>query len=220
MAVVRSIVTMPWTSGITEDLTVNTFHFTTVTDPPTAGQLNTIDTQLIAFYNTSSGVAGDNLSGFLGDIVSRVANAATIKHYDLSDPEPRIPLRTTTWTVGAADAANTGPCEVALCLSFQGDPVSGVPQARRRGRVYIGPFNTSQLGGTAGRPPAALTAAVAAAGNALHDTLNTPIPGEVQWVVWSPTSGDSVFITNGWCDNEWDTIRSRGRRPTVRTTFQ
>lgn len=217
MAVIRAIVSLPWTSGLPEDVTVNTFHFTTSSDPPSSGQLDEIDTNLIAFYNTSSGVAGDQLSGFLGNLVSRVADACTIKTYDLSDPEPRTPLRTTTWTLGAADSASTMPTEVALCLSFAGAPVSGVPPARQRGRVYLGPWNTNMVA-TTGRPPSQLTASVSAAGNFLHDTLNVGVT-EVRWAIWSPTMGDTVEVTNGWCDDEWDTMRSRGRRRTTRTTF-
>lgn len=216
MARLRSIVTLPWTSGLAEDVTVNTFHFLTTSSPATATELDQIDTSLQAVWNFSSGVANDELRGYIGDLVSRVADACTIDHYDLDDPEPRVPIRTTTWTLGAADSASTAPPEVALCLSFQANPSSGIPQARRRGRVYLGPWNTNVLSST-GRPTSGLQNAVAAAGNFLHDTLQGAVP--VRWCVYSRVGDAMAEVTNGWCDNEWDTQRSRGRKATSRVTF-
>lgn len=208
--------TLPWTSGLPEDLSTNTFHFFTASDPASAGERTAILDALVSFYNFSSGVAGDDLAGFMGDIVSRVANACSIDLYDLGDAEPRVPVETRTFTLGAADSATTAPTELALCLSFQAAPTSGIPQARRRGRVFTGPFNTGVIAG-AGRPAATLRASVAAAGNFLLDTLNNP--ASVAWGVWSRVDSAMYLIDDGWCDDEWDILRSRGRRPTTRTTF-
>jgi len=229
MTIVRAQVTLPWTTGLPEDITVNTFHFFTEDSPPDTTQLDTIETQLVAFYNVASGVAGDAIGGFLSTLLSRVANACTIKYYDLEDAEPRAPLRTDTFTLIAQDSATSMPAEVSLCLSFQGVKASGIPQARRRGRVYVGPFirAATVLTDSTGRPTSALTASVADAGNAMHDALNVGASA-VRWVVYSPktdaeggTPTDaSIVVDNGWCDDEWDILRSRGRRPTVRATFQ
>lgn len=224
MAVVQAKITLPWTSGLPEDVTVTTLHFMTASSPPDTTELDTLDTEIPAIWNTSSGVAGNNLGGYLSNLVSRVASACTIDYYDLADAEPRIPLRTTTWTMGAADEAASAPTEIALCLSFQGDPESGVNQARRRNRIFLGPWNISVLAST-GRPSTALRASVAAAGNFLHDTLNV-IASDVLWITRSPTLeaingpiSPYSTVTNGWCDDEWDVLRSRGRRATARDTF-
>jgi hypothetical protein len=39
----------------------------------------------------------------------------------------------------------------------------------------------------------------------------------VDWSVYSPTTGQNNAITNLWVDNEWDTQRRRGLRPTSRS---
>lgn len=215
-ATLRAVVTLPYTSGLPEDVVTNTFHFTTQTVPPSGGELTTLMDQLEGFYNTSTGVAGDQISGFLGDLVSRAAAACTIEIFNLADAEPRIAIAARQWTLGAADAAtNTAP-EVALCLSFQAPLQSGIPQARRRGRVYIGPFIQSVVGAT-GRPGSNLINSLVAAGNGMLDALQ--VAGGPRWVVYSRLNNAAYEITNGWVDNEFDTMRSRGRKPTTRTTF-
>jgi hypothetical protein len=108
------------------------------------------------------------------------------------------------------------PPEVAICLSYQAAKISGVPQARRRGRVFIGPLNTSAMG-TDGRPATAFINALVGAADALKDPAGAP---DWDWSTWSsfdPTV--STVIDNGWVDNEFDTQRRRGRKYTTRTTF-
>lgn len=213
----RAIVTLPFTSGLPEDIVTNTFHFTTVSDPPAAGELTDIMDAVEAFYNVSSGVAGDQLAGFTSNLISRVASACSIEIFDLGDPEPRVSIALRLFTLGAADSATSMPTEVALCCSFQAPLQSGIPQARRRGRVYTGPFIQSTTLASTGRPSAALIASVAAAGNALLDTLQDV--GGPRWVVYSRVDDAAYEITNGWVDDEFDTIRARGRRSTTRTEF-
>jgi hypothetical protein len=101
-------------------------------------------------------------------------------------------------------------------LSFQGTPLSGTPQSRRRGRIYFGPFRTSGLN-TQGRPAAGLITSLVNAGDALLAASDAA--ANWQWVIWSPTTGLEVGVANGWVDDEFDTQRRRGRVPTARTTF-
>src|SRR5688500_10439566 len=216
MSIIRAQVRLPWTTNLPEDVTVNTFHFLTTSTPFTQAELDDIEDNLISFWTFSSGVAGDQLDGFLSNLVSRVALAASITMYDMSQAEPRVPIRETNFTLGPADVGSTLPPEVALCLSFQAVQTPGIPQARRRGRVFLGPWNGNYVGAT-GRPNTAVLNAIAAAGNYLLDNLIATSP--VRWAVYSPTLGTAAEVTDGWCDDEWDTVRSRGRLATTRVTF-
>ena len=38
------------------------------------------------------------------------------------------------------------------------------------------------------------------------------------WIVWSPTNDEAVHVTNAFVDDEWDTVRKRGLKPTARST--
>jgi hypothetical protein len=76
------------------------------------------------------------------------------------------------------------------------------------------------MAGSDARPTvSAINNAIAWGQNLLDFSQATP---SCVWVVNS-TIGDplenTVLITNGWCDNEFDTQRRRGRDATSRTTF-
>lgn len=101
------------------------------------------------------------------------------------------------------------PREVALCLSFKGG--QGGPS--QRGRVYL-PMALA-LGGTGSvstRPtPAMRDRAVAMA------THFSSLGGiDIDWGVYSPRNDAFVKAHTAWCDDEWDTVRSRGMRSTTR----
>lgn len=102
-----------------------------------------------------------------------------------------------------------------MVTSFQGARTSGSVQARRRGRIYIGPLKTTTS--TNGRPNSTAITTLATASSALGIDLNAV--ADTTWCVWSPTSGTAVPITDGWVDNAFDTQRRRGWDPTSRTTY-
>lgn len=129
--------------------------------------------------------------------------------YDMAEPIPReIQGEHTTDVTSFQGAA--GPREVALCLSFY----SQRPLPRNRGRLFIGPWAQSQMQERPQPGP--------------HDALNTLKTGlanigslDVKWCVYSPTTGPASStsfkqISAGWIDDEWDTVRSRGLKATVR----
>lgn len=140
----------------------------------------------------------------------------TYKLYDRSDPAPRVPVEEGTWDFTGAPTGTAIPPECALCLSFQGDPESGVSQARKRGRVFIGPLKDAGLG-TDGRPASSIITTLATAGGVLLAASDADATWT--WTVFSQSASDSFTVTNGWVDNEYDTQRRRGRIPTSRTTF-
>lgn len=203
MANVKCTVSLQMVSGIAADKSVNVFHFISDKVPATNAA---ILTALQAFYNQ----IGTKFGG------SVAQNGHTVQMYDLADPQPRAPFYSTTFGLTSAPTGNSLPQEVALCLSFQGNRVSGESQARRRGRVYIGPFSSSQVD-SSGRPVSALVSSLVTAGAGLLAAANAA--PEWQWGIWSTVDNEMVTVTNGWVDNAFDTQRRRGLDPTTRTTW-
>jgi hypothetical protein len=194
------------------DVVTNTWHF----DPASPAPLETI---------------ADLLTPRLGTLYSAIytstkpmgpymlPNLAEVHWYDLSAPPPRAPYivpMVNTITIGAGAL----PTEVACVLSFQADQVSGIPQARRRGRIFLGALGTSWMTGGTGAAfpvftPAHLTG-IATALETFH--ANVQVDG-ADWTVWSPTDGSASQVTNGWIDNSPDTQRRRSVDPTARTLW-
>lgn len=143
-------------------------------------------------------------------------NGHTVKIYDRADAPPRVPVTDTTWNLTGAPTADAAPPEIALCLSFQGVPESGVSQARKRGRIFFGPNRLPSLG-TNGRPTSALVTALVGIGQNILDASDAA--ADYTWTVYSSSTGDSFPVANGWVDDEFDIQRRRGRLAQARTTF-
>lgn len=138
------------------------------------------------------------------------------KIYDMEDPEPRAPVSEGTWALSANPTAAPLPPEVALCLSFQAPKLSGFPQSRRRGRVYIGPLSVNALD-SSGRPSSAFVTALSGVGDGIIVASGAT---SWNWAVHSSFSETTGLpVDNGWVDNEFDTQRRRGREWTSRTVF-
>jgi hypothetical protein len=174
------------------------------------------------YFDINAGVGGGTDWGALaGDLASLWAannswqggaNRLRVRAYDLADDEPRIPKADVTRTIDLKPLG--APAEVALCLSFRG----AEPRARQRGRIYTGPFAI----GVSERPTLAHRQQLIALAQALADLGGV----NVDWVVYSPTAtnaagGDvkTYSVQQAWVDDEWDTVRSRGRRATTRSTL-
>lgn len=204
MAHWKFVVTLQVASAIPEDRPVNTFHYVG-TSPETNVPL--IATVLETAYN--------NVRSIFSTAVAQ--NGHSIKAYDMADPEPRAPIYDGTFNFATATTGTPLPTEVALCVSFQGVRVSGQSQARRRGRVYLGPLATDNMT-SPGRPSSGLVSAAAGFGN---DLLSSSLDSGVArvWSVYSPSNDDLVPVANGWVDNAYDIQRRRGVVPTARTLF-
>nr|CRY97191.1 hypothetical protein [uncultured prokaryote] len=124
-----------------------------------------------------------------------------IKIYDAEKPAPNYPI---------ADAENgTGytvtnfPREIALCLSYY----STYNRPSYRGRLFV-PFFF--VGGPLGlRPTQTQQLNVLTFAN----TFGSNLPNQHTWSVYSKKMKRAWTISDAWCDNEWDTVRSRGLRP-------
>lgn len=197
-------------SNLPEDSVVNTWHFEHAGGPAT--DYDNVRDMLADFYGTTpegqTESISDNMpSNILGDIWN-------IRAYDLSQPKPRAPVYESTLTVdNGLGSAATLPLDVALCFSFEAEQESGIPQARRRNRKYIGPLDTGTLS-SGGRPSLALLGIVAAAGRDLLRASNAA--ASWTWKVWSTTLQAGYDVRGGWVDDEFDTQRRRGMAPSYR----
>lgn len=196
-------VTIPMDSGVPEDASVNTWHCDALNLP--AGYEDFVD-DLEAFYQA------------IDVLLSTKVDAAGIhaKVYRMSDPTPRAPVYEKTFT-GITTGTEAWPPELALCMSFQGARTSGIPQARRRGRVYIGPCSTLQASTTDPRISSGSVTALKNAGQALLLASQASI--EYDWCVYSPSDDALVVVDNGWVDNAADVQRRRGLTADSRTVF-
>lgn len=130
----------------------------------------------------------------------------TVKIYDAMKAPPSYPLATVS--NGTGFAASQVPREVALCLSYY----STFNRPSYRGRLYLP--HTLFGGGLALRPTQSQRETV----GAFALTLAQNLPGQHNWVVFSPKLGQSNGVTDWWVDDEWDTVRSRGLKATTRST--
>jgi len=209
---VKALVSLPHTGGIAENVVVNTFHFQTDAGDQAAALAEIAD-ELEAFYLSSSQPSQNTLTQFLS--ASLATTGSTIKLYNMADLIPRPPVLVRTFDLGPTAGSNL-PREVALCLSFQAVLLAGFPQARRRGRVYIGPFGTSASNYTAGdaRPSQSLIDTLKERGARLSNSLEFS-----DWSVFSTISGALLPVANGWVDNAFDTQRRRGLDPNTRNVW-
>jgi hypothetical protein len=205
MANIRAMVILNMTSSLPRDACVNTWYCQGVSDPSTCVAFGNA---LGTFYDSISGV----LARDIGPATSR------IKFYDMGQAKPRAPIHEMALAMGAAPVNTPLPHELACCLSFQGERVSGVPQARRRGRVYLGPLGSNTLTSN-GTLSTTETDVIRDAAEVLL-TASTEA-ASWSWVVFSERSDpDAIaFVTNGWVDDAFDVQRRRGVDPTTRQTF-
>jgi hypothetical protein len=126
--------------------------------------------------------------------------------YDMADAKPRPIKATAPWMFSNNAAGESVPREVALCLSYYSE--RNIP--RFRGRLFIGPWSYAVERPVLGQRQnlTQLATALGAVGGA-----------NVDWQLYSPTRNAFSKITNGWVDDEWDTVRSRGLRATLRENF-
>jgi len=141
-------------------------------------------------------------------------NQITVRAYDAevlktvggkTGPPDAVHIR----NAGNAPAAGK-PREVALCLSYY----ASVNQPGKRGRIYLPAFAIVASSQMAGRPASDWLIRATQMATAFGNLGGA----NVEWHLFSPKVRQSFKITNAWCDNEWDTQRSRGLKPTTRDT--
>lgn len=199
-------------SALPEDRVVNTFHFVANQDSTVSG--GTIEEiaaelggRLGQFYEGNQ-TNGDSVSNYMSNAIT----SAKVRVYDLSTPDPREVA--TAAITGFTPSTSSGrlPNEVALCGTMYSE--RNLP--RRRGRIYIGPFATNALATDSpsdARPAAGLVTAIS---QGLARLASEGVGDRVDLAVLSPTDGVARRVTHAWCDNAWDTVRSRGIKSSSR----
>jgi len=201
---------MRWSSasGLVDDQMVNTMHWQLGGTAETGG--NNIRDLIVDFYDWE--LDGDRVGNWLTS--QSLTGDYVLEIYKLSDPKPRVPWYTYSGNVDF-DSSPALPAEVALCLSFQGEKVSGQPQARKRNRIYLGGFKSAA--NVNGRPANELIQQMLFSAEHLMQAAQDSI--DVNWVVWSQADNNFHFVDSGWVDNAWDSQRRRGLAPTQRGLF-
>lgn len=208
MPLLRATITIPYFTGAPDDVATNTLYFQTPEGTTIAQSVIDAGVRMNSFF-----------SSFDAYYSNMTVSPATVKYYDMAQPEPRVPVGSSTIVIDGNPAAQNLPEEVAVCVSFQAPRVSGLTQARRRGRIFIGPLNFSAITSVTGdafvqvNPTFRTTLATAAAAMA-NTTTNL-----ATWVVWSPTDGEAHPVSNGWIDVNPDTQRRRGGNVAGRTLW-
>lgn len=190
------------TSNLPEDFSTNTWSIR-ATD---VAALQVAAAEIADFYVRIQGSFSNNV----------VLTGHEITCYDRADLPPRAPVYETTFDLTGGATSTPLPHEVAICLSFQGQKSSGIPQARNRGRVYLGPVGTVVSDADA---RVSTVYAQAIADSAALLLTASDAAGAWTWVIWSTVLGSSGIITDGWVDNAFDTQRRRGRDTTSRITW-
>jgi hypothetical protein len=190
-------------NNLPEDWITNVWHFDD--GPGTSTEWIAIADQLEDFYLV--------LRDFLPSVIAGTGH--WIRMYRVSDPKPRAPIAEFPLTIPAPSGSPL-PLEIAAVLSYEAAQISGIPQARRRGRVYLGPFNGGVIG-TDGRFTTGFLNTMVAAALALLEDSQASVTWK--WSTHSRVLGTGAEVNNGWMDNEPDTQRRRGRDATARVTF-
>lgn len=213
MTTYRAQVVFPFFTNFPEDVITNTLY---IEDFNALGieQVAALATpRLATFYNSCYSIS------------SSAANyvkwsSAVVHWYDMSQAEPRVPHTVALGATITGSASGT-PTEVAAVISFQGLRTAGIPQARRRGRIYLGGLGMGQFSAsTTAQFPRFTTTYVTALAGAAENLAENLVASNLTWRVWSPTDQVSVAVANGWVDDSPDTQRRRSVDPTARTLWQ
>lgn len=189
---------------------------TVLTDDVTAANAMTVD----PCFNDQSGTSGSTaaqLAAALGDGLYSYLNSigyVTVKIYVLPTVKPDYPAAIYSKGTANTFVTSNAPREVALCLSYY----SQMNRPRYRGRLYI-PYSWINkhvgTGAPGVRPSTPQQTGV-------KDFVNTVMyPARTAgfaWIVWSGRDHTARQVTDYYVDDEWDTIRSRGMKPTSRSS--
>lgn len=225
MGILRVMSVLSMKSGLPEDDVVNTWHCITPGEVTSAEAVVATDA-LSTFYAA--------IGSKLGAQVSIAANAHTHKSYAVESSGPGAadddlvgPLTQVPFTIGAV-SSTASPAEVAVCLSMTAFGAGLVneeegntrPKARYRGRVYIGPVSegvdTLEATTSISRPNMTDMQAILDAAVTMAETINNE--AGMALCVYSRADNLGRSVESFHIDNAWDTVRSRGQKPTARIT--
>jgi hypothetical protein len=198
-------------SNLPEDRFINTLHFSVAGIGPWETAADVIAQEVLAAYAALP-------AGFFS---AGIQFTATAKLYNPEDSEPRPPR--TAYATGMGPGGTSGPyeksmpvgnsrlpSEVALCLSYYTDQNI----KRKRGRIYLGPLNTTMLDSSTGRPSQTAMNGALALATRLSD-VGTEF---YDWQLVSRVNDTRTRIEHAWVDDAFDTQRRRGIAASTRVT--
>lgn len=207
----------PGSTGMPDDVYVNTFHFSDL-----GANIGTaiFAPQAVVLLDEFYGADVPAIGGPLWALMPSSLGQVEYRVYDMGDPQPRPPVILPSSSPGGPNGANFSlPYEVALCSSYYAD--RNLP--RQRGRIYWGPL-TTLAAAASGTPATAAINGLVEASVRLHGSA---LANVTPWMVYSPTQEASPVgttpaynqITDGWVDNAFDTQRRRGPDATSRNNW-
>lgn len=211
MANVRVMFVGQGVSGLPEDRCVNVFHFSGsgTYEADSVGAAAKVNT----FYTGVGGSQSTAIGSFLSPWIQRQAELRT---YDLSQPKPRVPT-IYPFELPAVLSNNGLPEEVALVTTFYGEPPV---TRRRRGRLYIGPLNSSTVTITGATSTTPTTPGSGFINDLMEATKSLSVLSNPQFCVRSSLPSENfVMVRGGYVDNAFDTQRRRGPDPTARSSW-
>ncbi len=219
----RAVVTIARDTALPGDETTNTFHLRPIgSNKYQGGDLVQLQTFFSDFYNAVPPGAVVAIRALLSPVLTSVGMTLTL--YDLEDPSmpgaPRQPYAILPLTV-AQPAGSAMAEEAAVAVTLVHKPESGENPRNLRGRLFIGPLNTSALEVITGRTRVSATArtTLTLAIKRLAEEVGGMAPVDSSLGIYSPTTNAYNALESGWVDDAFDTIRSRGPAPTARTTY-
>lgn len=202
-------ITMPYITGLPRDCAINTFSVISVDDPP-------VLTPFSRFYTVPDVGGGATLGSMMSNQISRTPNACTVEAYaiDLATGATGFPVSSVNFSMPAASSGDDLPLEQSICTSIAAAAPSGVNPARRRGRVFVGPFNIN-IGNGLRVQPGTRTQFATITKRLLDEVLAN---GDAL-SIWSRADHALYPVIRGWVDNDWDTQRRRQEDASARTTW-
>lgn len=207
-----------------EDAARNVWHFASEAEL-TSGQIANLATSVSGFYIALNARLAATLAGGTDD--HRVEMAEIIAGSG-GAPDTVSPLLGTV-SFGGVGGAMSGPLppQVAIVMSFQG-VITGVPEesglerprSRRRGRLFLGPLNTSVVAADATTGEAYVTQTtredILDAYDALDSSVQAIGVASLAHSVYSRTEGAAFNVTKVSVDNSFDIQRRRKVKRTIR----
>jgi hypothetical protein len=198
------------TSGRPDDVFTNSFHFKASNFP--VSDYDNVRDMLLDFYTGQYDAQDAPIYAYFTN--DHMNGTWELNMYDLTESIPRVPVYSDTGFVEIPGGEGL-QSQMAIVLSFQATRIAGLPQNRRRNRVYLGPFN---LAATEGNEAAgALVQDMLFAGKGM--AASSAGSFNWNWVVYSPFLDEQYTFHDGWVDNGWDVQRRRKLAASQRGVF-
>lgn len=201
-------------SGLPADAIVNTFHFVAGATL-SAADLTALTGRVIDFYTAAAPGNASALANRMSPLLAATGHA--VKVYDLTMPTPRPPVKTQGFSM-VLNASGEMPAELAIAVSYRAALVAGTTAARRRGRIFVGPWRTSELGSVVAGDLRVASGTVTALLNAAKQLRTVSAAAGTPWCVFSRSDLTFADISRVSVDDAWDIQRRRGATPTTRSS--